>query len=103
LDLELATKHADPLPHSRKTDPLARPAPQRFECGRVEPTPEVPDLQIDFFVPPPQLDFQPIRPRVLAYVGQRLLRDTEERDLHLSWQALISKMFLVVDMVAFLI
>jgi hypothetical protein len=41
LYLELATKHADPL---------AGPAPQRFECGRVEPTPEVPDPQIDFRV-----------------------------------------------------
>src|SRR5215203_6363658 len=103
LDLELATKHADPLPHSRKTDPLTRTAPQRFECGRVEPTPEIPDLQIDFCVPPPQLYLQPLRPRVLAYVGQRLLRDAEERDLHRSWQALISKMFLAVDPVTFFI
>src|SRR5215203_938510 len=103
LNLELATKHADPLPHSRKTDPLTRTAPQRFECGRVEPTPEIPDLQIDFCVPPPQLYLQPLRPRVLAYVGQRLLRDAEERDLHRSWQALISKMFLAVDPVTFFI
>ena len=40
---------------------------------------------------------------MLAYVGQRLLRYAEERDLHLSWQALIFKMFLAVDLVAFLI
>src|SRR5215208_1948390 len=103
LDLEFSTKHAYPLPHSRKTDPLTRTAPQRFECGRVEPTPEIPDLQIDFCVPPPQLYLQPLRPRVLAYVGQRLLRDAEERDLHRSWQALISKMFLAVDPVTFFI
>lgn len=101
LDLEVATEHADALLHPRKTDPFARPVTQRLEGGRVESTTKVTDLQIDFSVGTQQLDNNLLRPDMLSHVGQCLLRDMEDHDLHVSRQALVLKVFLVVDLIAF--
>src|SRR3712207_1200568 len=100
LDLQLSTKHVYPLSHPRKTDPLSGSTAQCFERGGIEPVSKVMDRQVDLPVASDQLDADPLRIGMLAYVGQRFLEDPEEGDLHLLRQALLAEAFVVVDVVA---
>jgi hypothetical protein len=81
VDLESTTEHADPLPHPRQAHPLAGSAFKRLR-GRVESLSLIPYLKPDCLFQASQHDAHPAGPGVLAHVGQGLLCDPEEGDLH---------------------
>src|ERR687894_1741139 len=87
-ELEVAAEQRDPFPHAGEADPLARTTVPRYR-RRIEPAPEVPDLEVDLLTPTLQRDAYPGGPRVLARVPQGLPRDPVECRLDLRWQTFL--------------